>query len=193
MKVELKSIGVWSFVKLAFFINLVLGFLIGLIYAPFLGIIMSLATAGFPEDVGDGFDGFPVGAMMIVIPFIAAIVGGVMYTLGELILVVLYNLFTRLTGGFEFELSGVGKMFVTEPVSSQPQPVPASSRPISPPPPPPVDSSPAPGGFAPENRPPVTPSQPPPGQGIPPVPGQQPPRPPEPPTDFPPDQEPPRN
>jgi len=222
VKVELKSIGLWSFVKIAFFVNLIMGFLVGLLHAPFLGMIMSLAASGYQgyDEFGGGFGDVSIGALLIILPIAFAFGGGVIYTLFELVIVVLYNLVARVTGGMEFDLSGIAKAFVTQPVQTPPQAAPLRAQTTVPPPPPyqtppsapppeqspPPDSParPAPSSFAPENRPPTPPAVPsaePPrdrpagptsSRAVPPVPGTEPPKLPEPPPPAPDKQEPPR-
>ena len=45
MRYELKSLGAWAFVKVSFFLNLVIGFIIGVLYAGFLGLILAASSA----------------------------------------------------------------------------------------------------------------------------------------------------
>ena len=144
MKYELKSIGVWAFTKVAFFVNVVLGFLAGIFYALMMIPLLVLPQAGGPFGGYGGFDfdGMSIGVLLIVLPILFSMGFGVFYTIGCIILVLVYNLFAKLVGGMEFTFSPVGEA-----------PPPAGVAPVAPPPPPPPDTPPPP---------PVTPQQPPP-------------------------------
>ena len=53
MRYELKSIGIWSFVKISFFMNLILGAVFGFFYAIFLGLFVSLmGNTPLADDLG---------------------------------------------------------------------------------------------------------------------------------------------
>lgn len=108
MRYELKSIKLWAFVKVSFFINLPIGFILGLLYAmtlPFMVAGMA-QFGGFPGQVFDPSD-FPIGVMMIILPVLGAMFAAVFYTLAGVIVIGIYNLIRRLVGGLEFELDPV--------------------------------------------------------------------------------------
>ena len=52
MRYEVKSLGAWAFVKVSFFLNLIIGFVIGLLYAGFLGLMIFAASAMPFEGMG---------------------------------------------------------------------------------------------------------------------------------------------
>ena len=41
MRYEIKSIGIWALIKISFFLNLVMGFITGVVYSFFLAAILS--------------------------------------------------------------------------------------------------------------------------------------------------------
>ncbi len=111
MKYELKSIGIWSFIKISFFFNMIVGFLIGVLYAMFVGVFFSIMqnmpfmNQGGMPDAPD----VPFGAIMIIIPFIFAIGGSIFYTMFGTICVGIYNLIAKLTGGIEYTMNPVAE------------------------------------------------------------------------------------
>lgn len=111
MRYELRTIGIWSFTKVAFFFNLVAGFVFGLFYALFLGFIIAvMSSLGniLPIDpAAFQSDDLSIGFMVILLPMFFAIVGAIVYTILGIIAVSLYNLIARLMGGIEFELHSV--------------------------------------------------------------------------------------
>ena len=152
MRYELKSIRIWSFTKVSFFVNLVVGFVLGLMYAMMLPILM----AGMSE-LG-GFYGqnldpseVPIGVMLVIMPIMGAMFAAVFHTLIGIVLVAVYNLVVRLVGGLEMRFEPVE----TKPVSQVARPItshmaphnaPLTMQPLddtarvaaTPPPPPPV-------------------------------------------------------
>jgi hypothetical protein len=111
MLYEIKSIGMWPFIKVSFFFNLVVGFIFGLFYALFAGFIMTIMSR-FSEFQPGGFDfdlePLPIGIMLVVLPILFAIMGAVFYTIIGVVLVLIYNLIARLVGGYELDLQLVG-------------------------------------------------------------------------------------
>ena len=111
MRYEIKSIGMWPFIKVSFFFNIVVGFIFGLLYALFAGFIMTIMSR-FSEFQPGGFDfdlePLPIGIMLVVLPVLFAIMGAVFYTIIGAILVLIYNLIARLVGGYELDLELVG-------------------------------------------------------------------------------------
>lgn len=133
MRYELKSIGIWGFIRVAFFVNLVAGFIIGFLYGLFLSLVFTVWQQ-FPilENLGGGgLESISFGVLLIVLPIMGAVGGAIFFTLFGVIIIVIYNLITRLTGGLEFDLQPAG----------QPSPRPMTAYgavPPGPPPPPPV-------------------------------------------------------
>lgn len=147
MRYELKTIGIWSFTKVAFFFNLVAGFIFGLFYALFLGLFIAvISSLGdiLPID-SDAFQGddLSIGIMVIITPIFFAIVGAIVYTIIGIIAVALYNLLARMIGGMEFELNSVEPAVVGAGNTQSLPPAPA--HPTGPSPPPGQSAS---GGFS---------------------------------------------
>lgn len=161
MRLELKSISVWSVVKIAFIFNLVGGLVYGLFSALFMGSILSLMSGSgiFPIDEYSDSD-FSVGALIIFMPLFSAAVAVFFGTICAVVLAVLYNLTSGILGGLEFEFQPTDRSDLsfaasaTEPtpssVSTPRVPPTLSVHPTSsvlappPPPPPPPASDPAP-------------------------------------------------
>lgn len=137
MRYEIKSLGIWSFVRVSFFINLIVGFLAGLLYAGLLGLIF--AAAGSVGDLEDlPFDPSAVGPIiLILLPIIFAVGCAFFNTLLGVVVVVAYNLMARMTGGFEMELGLVETASPKTPSSTVPSAVPPPPPSWNPPPPPP--------------------------------------------------------
>ena len=158
MRYEIKSIGMWPFIKVSFFFNLVIGFIFGLFYALFAGFIMTIMSR-FSEFQPGGFDfdlePLPIGIMLVVLPILFAIMGAVFYTIIGVILVLIYNLIARLVGGYEFDLQLVGAGVPAMPGG---QPLTGYTGAPSYVPPPAT-------GPPPQSTPPQTPPPPPPGSG----------------------------
>ncbi len=131
MRYELRSIGIWAFTRVAFFVNLIAGFFIGLLYALFMSFMLTVMQQ-FPilEDLGGvGIDeGVSVGVLLIFLPIMGAVGGAIFFTLFGVIMIVFYNLIARLAGGLEFDLQPAGRPSL--------RPITAYSA--APPPPPPV-------------------------------------------------------
>ncbi|MDZ4722831.1 MAG: DUF3566 domain-containing protein [candidate division Zixibacteria bacterium] len=139
MRYEMKSVNVWSFIKVAFFVNLVLGFVAGILTAVFFGFIAAM-MAYIPGgmDLSELDSGEPTsGIMIIILPFMTAFFAGVFYTLLEVVVVVTYNLVAKMVGGFELTLTPV--------TSDEPYrlgPMYAQSMPVNPYTPPSASSTP---------------------------------------------------
>lgn len=135
MKYSLKSVSTWSAVKITFFLSLVLGFMIGVLYALFVGPLLLLGETlgGVASD-----EGAAVGIVMVIMPFAMAFISAMANTILVAIGVPLYNLLGRTVGGLEFELEP--QAVAVPPVDMRP---PATDKPITaaPPPPPPVQST----------------------------------------------------
>ena len=147
MKYELKSIGAWSFIKISFIVNLIVGFLIGLLYAmfliPFLTLMGNAGPFGTQTDID--FSDVPIGVMIIILPIMFAFGGAVFNTIFGLIVIGVYNLAARLLGGLEFNLNPTQVAGPSPAAASvqQPEMQQTEMRPTyaAPPPPPPRPSS----------------------------------------------------
>ncbi|MBU8932978.1 MAG: hypothetical protein KOO62_03115 [candidate division Zixibacteria bacterium] len=119
MKLELRSISLWSFIKISVFVNLIIGFIGGLIYAVFLGMFMSLFAnlggLGIPElEDAD----MPIGFLLIAMPIMMSLGAALFGTIWGIVCVLTYNLVTMLTGGLEINVNDVT---VAEPQVASPQ------------------------------------------------------------------------
>ncbi len=142
MRYELRSIGVWAFVRTSFFIHLVFGFILGLFYAAIFGLIMAVASS-LPMDGTSGFDPTTLGPIFIImLPILFSVGSAVFGTLFTAILVIVYNMIVKMTGGVEFELEAttLDQMAISRPSQGSPTVIPA----YAPPPPPPSSMPPAP-------------------------------------------------
>ncbi len=151
MRYELKSIGLWAFTKVAFFVNMILGFLFGMMYAFFFGFIMAVMQ-NMPYLPDEGMappSDVPFGFLVIILPFIFAIIGGFIYTVLGIIFVVIYNLIVKITGGLEFNLNSIVELApVPSPIYAQSQMQPGPM----PPPPPAAEYQPKPPSSPPPPR-----------------------------------------
>lgn len=161
MRYEMKTIAIWPFIKVMFFFNAVIGFIFGLFYALFMGLIMSVTSSSpFAQEAPFDFGGASIGALVIILPIVFAIGGAIFYTLFGVIMVFIYNLIARLAGGLEFDLqpSDVG-----HPMQVPPQPAtgyqPAGQQGYYPPPPPRQQTAPQPPPPRQETPPPPPPRQ----------------------------------
>ncbi|MGH8015806.1 MAG: DUF3566 domain-containing protein [Candidatus Zixiibacteriota bacterium] len=141
MRYELKKISLWAFIKVFFFVNMILGFLIGLLYALFFGFIFAIMQ-NLPYMPDQGIEpppDVPIGILMVFLPFLFAILGGFIYTVLGAIFVLIFNLVVKLTGGIEFNLESLVDIVpAPQPSYAQTQ-MPQYSTP--PPPPPPVEEN----------------------------------------------------
>ncbi len=157
MRYEVKSVGIWPFIKVSFFFNLIVGFIFGLLYALFAGFIIAIMSR-FSQFQPGGFDldmgGMPVGIMLVVLPIMFAIMGAIFYTIIGVIIVLVYNLIARLVGGYELVLEPVGGPV---PAASGGQPLTGYTGAQSYVPPP--ESGPPPQSTPPPTAPPAPPSE----------------------------------
>ncbi|RKX21507.1 MAG: hypothetical protein DRP35_04090 [Candidatus Zixiibacteriota bacterium] len=108
MKLELKSIGIWSFFKISFIFNLIFGFIFGFIYAMFAGLILTfMSSMPMFDSGGMNPDDLSVGALMIVMPIFMAIFMAVINTIMGVIALGIYNLVAKLVGGLELKFDQV--------------------------------------------------------------------------------------
>jgi hypothetical protein len=109
VKYEIRSIGIWAFVKQSFFVNLVLGFVVGLFYAMFMGTFLSvLENSPLSDAYGAGFARIPLIMLMVMLPILMAFGAAFFNTIFGLIAIVTYNFVTRFTGGLEMVLEPIG-------------------------------------------------------------------------------------
>lgn len=169
MRYELKSIGIWAFIKVMFFLNLIFGFMFGVFYAI---VLIPLVTA---LGAITGFDNpalaeMPsMGAMLIFMPILFALFSAFFNTLIAVIIAAVYNGITRLLGGFEFTFDAIADVIPVRavqpsapqssyPAQAQALPTQAAVVATPPPPPPPYQPPPQPIPQAPAPPPPEAPS-----------------------------------
>ncbi len=134
MKYEIKSIGLWSFVKISFFLNLALGFVLGFVVTPLLAVWFSVmkqmtARGQVPSDLSDAAPGIA----FLAVPVFLSLSMAVFNTFFGAIGIILYNLIARLIGGFEMSLDEVDSAVPVSSASAQ-----ASVSAYGAPPPPPM-------------------------------------------------------
>ncbi|RME22486.1 MAG: hypothetical protein D6800_10975, partial [Candidatus Zixiibacteriota bacterium] len=106
MKFELKRIGPWAFIKVAFFVNLIVGFVFGLFEAAYMQIIFATLGDIPPFDsLGVDMQGISSAVFWVFMPIFSSVFGAVFMTFFELIIIGIYNVVARLLGGMEFDLS----------------------------------------------------------------------------------------
>ncbi len=98
MRLELKRIEIWPVVKIVFLISLIIGFIISLLYAGFFMVMGSLMGAIGGEDITPMLPASGAMALMIIIFGTFGI--ALAYTIGAVIFVAIYNIFSKITGGF---------------------------------------------------------------------------------------------
>jgi len=96
---KLRRIGIQSAVKVGGLVSLGAGFIVGTVWAFILAFFSSLITAMMDGPI-------PVfhPAMVIVLPFLAALFYGVLGTMLTFLLSLLYNIAAGIVGGIEFDL-----------------------------------------------------------------------------------------
>lgn len=108
MRYELKNIGIWAFIKIAFFLNMVVGFVFGLFYAVITIMVLAMAASmPFMNMQGVDPEALNPGIIFVTMPLMFSFIGAVFVTMFELIVLGLYNLFSRLLGGLEFKLEPI--------------------------------------------------------------------------------------
>ncbi|MFH2036517.1 MAG: DUF3566 domain-containing protein [Candidatus Zixiibacteriota bacterium] len=137
MKMELKSIGYWSLLKISFVVNLVIGFLMGLFFAIFTGLFMTVAEKfGGLSGMGMASDEFPsIGIMIILYPIMFSLGAAFFNTILYLIIAFVYNMTAKLLGGIELSLNEV---IETPPTFQNINPRPSEKPLTSSDPPPPI-------------------------------------------------------
>lgn len=107
IKYEVKSIPVWAFIKIAFFVNLVGGFILGLLMTPFVGIGIAMIAAIWQLESGDLESGPSLDNLMVILPIFCSFTFAFFVTLFEIVMVGLYNLFAKLIGGFTLHIQQI--------------------------------------------------------------------------------------
>lgn len=134
---ELRSVDLWAFTKVAFFVNLIIGFVLGLISTMFFGVISAI-LAGVPmvsEDFSETEQS--IGALLGILPFLFAVGIGLFYTMLEVFIVLVYNVVSKVVGGFEFNLVAMPEYDIERRTTRTTTP----AKYVIPPPPPPVSGS----------------------------------------------------
>lgn len=108
MKYEVRTIGLWSFVKISFFLNLALGFLIGI----FVAMQLSLMSAVFGRMLAmdpsmPDISAVAPGAILFFVPIMTAFFMAFFNTIFGGVGVLLYNLAAKAMGGLEITLEPV--------------------------------------------------------------------------------------
>lgn len=103
MYVELKSVNVWTMIKTWFFLNLVIGIGMGLVYSM---ISLFTLTAATEFLILQGFDPSVIDpiTLMILMPILFGCGNAIFGTMLVAILSIVYNITGRLFGGLQFEL-----------------------------------------------------------------------------------------
>ena len=108
MRYEIKSIPVWPIVKIFFLINLVAGFIFGLLLA-----IVSSGLVSFYNELiqvsNPGYDVslIPIEMLIIMLPLLFAFGNSIFTTTIMVIVIYIYNLLVKFTGGMELNLSEI--------------------------------------------------------------------------------------
>ena len=101
MKYELKRIGVWSAIKIGFFMWGLLGFLSGIYVALMMPVLLRMAGAlGTMSGDMDGFG--PIA--LFILPILYSIISVAVGTILTIILTAFFNLICSFLGGIEMEL-----------------------------------------------------------------------------------------
>ncbi len=94
---ELRKIGVVSVMKIAFVVNLVIGFVAGLIMTVFSLLLSPLASMGGGHSMGGMMWG-PIS--IVVLPLVYGVIGALMTGLGALV----YNFLAARLGGIQVQI-----------------------------------------------------------------------------------------
>ncbi|HPG39145.1 MAG TPA: hypothetical protein PLP19_03570 [bacterium] len=97
MRLELKRFEIWSVVKIVFLISLIIGFIISLLYAGFFVVMGTFIGAIGGEDLTPMM---PSSGLVYIMILVFGTMGiAVAYTIGAVVFISIYNLFSRFTGG----------------------------------------------------------------------------------------------
>ncbi len=148
MRYELKSIGIWSVIKVSVFVHLIMGFIVGLLYALMWSFMMSVYSRfGLLPIQEMSFMELPVAGLIVLLPIGFSLGGAVFGTVGAFILALVYNLVAKIVGGLEFRFDDLRPdaipttqqpmtAYTAQPAQPPQQTAPPQSYPPPPPPPP---------------------------------------------------------
>ena len=119
MRYELKSIAVWSVMKISFFLNLILGGILGFFYALFFGLIVSVMGQS-PFASQYQFDPSEMSMLPLIFFFTigGAIGGAFFHTILVAMITGLYNLIVKMTGGVILNLQAIEPAAQATPVAT---------------------------------------------------------------------------
>ncbi len=144
MRYEIKSIPLWPVIRIAFFVNLIVGFIAGIFMAvslvPFMALMSAMATY---DPTYLDVESSAATTFALTVPFLSALWWAFFGTLFVLIIAFVYNLVARFVGGVECQMEPVIPP-ASVLVSARPEPTPSAPVVDRPPPPPPVVTQPAP-------------------------------------------------
>ncbi|KAA3637118.1 MAG: glutamate--tRNA ligase [Calditrichaeota bacterium] len=106
VKYELKSKSAWSFLKVAFIINLITGFLLGLFLTPFLSFFLMFFSSVIEMQFQIDISSSSIESFLVISPLLTAFFFTFFVTFFEWIAILLYNLFANLLGGIILSLAG---------------------------------------------------------------------------------------
>ena len=106
VKYELKSISAWSFLKIAFIINLITGFLLGLFLTPFLSIFLMFFSSVIEMQFQTDISSSSMETILVISPLITAFFFTFFVTFFEWVAILLYNLFAKILGGIILSFAG---------------------------------------------------------------------------------------
>jgi len=115
MELEIRRIDLWSVIKIAFILYLILGLFFGLLYAAFLGFVGRFLEALGLEEFSSPLGPLSGIALIFIAGFIAFFVA-TFYTILTVMVVGLYNGVARWTGGIKVNLLAEPK----EPQAAEP-------------------------------------------------------------------------
>ena len=135
MKYEMKRVGIFSVIKIAFILGGAAGFLGGLFAGMIFAAIGSMfSSMGLPPEMSEigGLAGGMGLAMVFILPFVYGFIGAVFAAIYGAIGGGLYNLAARMFGGLEWEMAPVEGAGRPAAVPPQPPPPADHSKPVPP-------------------------------------------------------------
>ncbi|MDX9857161.1 MAG: DUF3566 domain-containing protein [candidate division Zixibacteria bacterium] len=144
MRYEIRSISVWTTIKVGFFLNLITGFGLGVMYAFF--SMVTLAVSSGLMGYAMGFSAMTPEQMLLMLPPLFAFGNAFFGTLLLAFIALFYNLIARLLGGVELVLvadteRSVASAPLRRPAAETTRSAVSGSLMTPPPPPPPVIGS----------------------------------------------------
>jgi hypothetical protein len=119
MRYEIKSIPVWPIVKIFFLINLVAGFIFGVLLA-----IVSSGLVSFYNELiqvsNPGYDVslIPIEMLIIMLPLLFAFGNSIFTTTIMILIIFIYNLLVKFTGGMELNLTEINIKELSETIKT---------------------------------------------------------------------------